>query len=168
LGSQIVLLLPNATLILVSFWFRSLARQIPLVGCFRPVDGVQEGHVTCQFPTVAIVRRPVGLAVGRQLAAGTCFFLPYSGNKHSNWLIFFTGVETTNKELVLQISPTTSLEMMIGKGHLGITSHCCFLVRFPGKFWKSFEHLYIPVYYILLLFIYVCATYPNPPWLPVS
>ena len=116
------------------FGFGWLARQIPLVGCFRPVDGVQEGHVTCQFPTVAIVRRPVGLAVGRQLAAGTWFFLPYSGNKHSNWLIFFTGVETTNQEFVLQISAATSLEMMVGKGHLGITSHCCFLVRFLVSF----------------------------------
>ena len=28
---------------------------------------------------------------------GTCFIFPYIGNNHSNWLIFFRGVQTTNQ-----------------------------------------------------------------------
>ena len=31
---------------------------------------------------------------------GTFFIFPYIGNNHSNWLIFFRGIETTNQKVI--------------------------------------------------------------------
>ena len=115
--------------------FGWLARQIPLVGCFRPVDGVQEGHVTCQFPTVAIVRRPVGLAVGRQLAAGTWFFFSHivAISIPTDWY-FSQGLKPPTKNLFCKFQPRRHWKWWLVRGTWGspviVVFLCVFLVSF--------------------------------------
>ena len=45
---------------------------------------------------------------------GTFFIFPYIGNNHSNWLIFFRGVQTTNQKVAERI---TELWELFGRYH---------------------------------------------------
>jgi hypothetical protein len=67
---------------------------------------------------------------------GTYFIVPYIGNNHPNWVIFFRGVETTNQihiiyslkkpaflQMFPETNPTLDLTALTQIGYSGASNH---------------------------------------------